>query len=185
MAFFVISEEPAGFALIGYSPSSHAANLLAVEARNADAIAPERVRIVDGSNLAALEALPVCMACDNPAAASAMLAAFDRLYRPNGIDDAAEGMERLRNQREFIILAYPGKESTPAEIAEQWRGDVRSRDAGELNADALATVAVLYAFANASYLANGLRGIDWREFDLYEESPTWRLYIEERRPESD
>lgn len=58
--FFVISEEPAGFTLLGYSNSSGYANKLAAEERKADCIAPERVRVIDGLDESTIRALPTC-----------------------------------------------------------------------------------------------------------------------------
>lgn len=111
-------------------------------------------------------------------------------YAVTGLDCSAEGMERLRNQREFILLAYPGAGTTAAEVGEQWRGDVRSRDAGERNPDALATVAVLWAAAYAGSLNRELRDVRNQleleteeagelgaEFDA--PSFAFRLYVEE------
>lgn len=48
-------------------------------------------------------------------------------YDVTGLDCAADGMERLRDQSEFILLAYVGgADETPDSVLEQWLGDVQS-----------------------------------------------------------
>lgn len=45
-------------------------------------------------------------------------------YQVNTLETCAQGFERLRYHSEFILLAYPGKESTPKEVLEQFLDDV-------------------------------------------------------------
>lgn len=49
-------------------------------------------------------------------------------YEISGVDDSADGMERLRSQSEFILLAYPGEQydMTPAELAAEWILDIQT-----------------------------------------------------------
>lgn len=47
-------------------------------------------------------------------------------FSVSSVDDSAEGMERLRDQSEFILLAYPGEGAKPAELTEQWSADLDS-----------------------------------------------------------
>lgn len=48
-------------------------------------------------------------------------------YSVTGLDCAADGMERLRDQSEFILLAYVGgADETPDSVLEQWLDDVQS-----------------------------------------------------------
>jgi hypothetical protein len=47
-------------------------------------------------------------------------------YEVTTFDDSADGMERLRNQDEFILLAYVGRGTTVAEVREQFLSDIQS-----------------------------------------------------------
>jgi hypothetical protein len=48
-------------------------------------------------------------------------------YQVTTLDCAAEGMERLRDQSEFILLAYAsGADIAPDDILEQWLGDLQA-----------------------------------------------------------
>ena len=47
-------------------------------------------------------------------------------YAITGMDSAADGMERLRNWNEFILLAYPAGDSTVSDLREQWQADLDS-----------------------------------------------------------
>lgn len=75
-------------------------------------------------------------------------------FSVSSLDDSAHGMERLRDQSEFIVLAYPSAESTPAELAEQWTRDMDSGDMGDGFGYALAgDVIRQWAADNAESLA--------------------------------
>ncbi len=47
------------------------------------------------------------------------------------LDTSADGMERLRNQDEFILLAYGDSTSTPVGLIHDWKADVQSCDRGD------------------------------------------------------
>lgn len=49
-------------------------------------------------------------------------------YHVTSLDCSAEGMERLRSQSEFILLAYAGQESTPEDVLRDLREDLDSCD---------------------------------------------------------
>ena len=52
-------------------------------------------------------------------------------YSVTGLDCSAEGMERLRDWNERILIAYPDGGSSPADLAEQWIRDMDSSDQGD------------------------------------------------------
>lgn len=47
-------------------------------------------------------------------------------YQVTSLDCSAEGMERLRSQSEFILLAYLGPDSSPEDIFRELRDDIQS-----------------------------------------------------------
>lgn len=119
-------------------------------------------------------------------------------YTVSGLDCSAEGMERLRDQSEFILLAYPDADATPESLAAEWIRDMESSDQGDgFDYDAAALAIRRYCEAatesgylpaklteNASYIGgNNPTGLDLDESDF--ESAPFRLYVTDNAPESD
>lgn len=104
-------------------------------------------------------------------------------YRVELLETCAAGFERLRNRNQFILLAYPGRDSTPAEIAEQWDSDIDSCSRPDGFAYHAAAKAVAdWAEANESTLAAELAALEWPADPDAEdspdfESPAFRLYV--------
>lgn len=74
------------------------------------------------------EALAVWLAESNPLAFAEMTGTR---YVASRFDVSADGMEPLRSQSEFILLAYPGEGSTPEDIANEWQNDINRVERGE------------------------------------------------------
>lgn len=122
-------------------------------------------------------------------------------YAVTGVDDSADGMERLRNQDEFILLAYPNADSTPAELGEQWLADIDSAALAEDSDFAGIESAVRQYVAEATesgYLAHKLAeaarieaeaklAAERGDFDApdFEPGIAFRLYVRDNAPESD
>lgn len=107
-------------------------------------------------------------------------------YSVTSMDASAEGMERLRNQDEFILLAYVGKDSILEEIANDWHQDIESCDRFE-GFDYSAAHAAVDEFVKENRealdrsiadIAHELPDEDSDEFDPDMESPCLRLYVE-------
>ena len=110
-------------------------------------------------------------------------------YIVTGMDSAADGMERLRNWNECILLAYPAGDSTVSDLREQWQADLDACEredgfdyeaareaiatycgecAGDLERE-LSAVALYESGCNAS----GLPADEWDD----SESFAFRLYV--------
>lgn len=48
------------------------------------------------------------------------------IYEVTRFDNSAPGMEPLRDQDEFILIAYLGEDMAPLEILAQWQEDIDS-----------------------------------------------------------
>jgi hypothetical protein len=117
-------------------------------------------------------------------------------YSVTGLDCSAEGMERLRDQSEFILLAYPGADTTPDDLAADWIRDMDSSDQGEgfdYDAAEQAIRAYVIEATESGYLgvslaenAAYLRGETREESDDGEpESAPFRLYVRDNAPDAD
>lgn len=118
-------------------------------------------------------------------------------YSVSGIDDSADGMERLRNQDEFILLAYPNSETTPDELAAAWIQDIQSHaqpDGFDYDAAEHAIREYVAEATESGYLPAKLGGLAIYEsiaadepdsFDDFEQGVTFRLYVRDNAPESD
>jgi hypothetical protein len=101
-------------------------------------------------------------------------------YTVTTFDDSAEGMERLRDQSEFILLAYPSKDSTPDDILQQFVDDIQTCDRFD-GFDYDAAREAVIAWYDSDTVARVLGWIDWPESDddigddFY---PVFRLYVE-------
>ena len=132
--------------------------------------------------------------------AAAFESACGARYSVSGMDSAAEGMERLRDQSEFILLAYPAPDSTPESLADEWAADLDSvaRPDG-FGFDLAESVVRAWAAANADYLKRELEqsalwqsgcnpsGLDCDDWDSPDATVTFRLYVrdESTYPESE
>lgn len=97
------------------------------------------------------------------------------------IDVSADGMERLRNWNESILLAYPAADATPDSLAEDWIRDMSSSDQGDgFSYDAAEHAIRAYVAEMADYLAglikeHGASSADIASEDF--ESAPFRLYL--------
>lgn len=101
-------------------------------------------------------------------------------FEVTSLDASAEGMERLRNQSEFILLAYPSPYDTPAAIAEQWAADVDACERPDGFGFALCRDAVrTWAAQNSEYIAATLASLRdvWEGDDAEDSAPAFRLYV--------
>jgi hypothetical protein len=105
-------------------------------------------------------------------------------YSVNSLETCADGFERLRSWREFILCAYvsPSKDTTPEELCEQWESDLgaimreSSFDYGR------ATAAIrAYVTDNRRRLDSELRAVPMCEEEEAEEAESvcFRLYVED------
>ena len=46
-------------------------------------------------------------------------------YEITSLDDSADGMERLRDQDEFILIASPSRGDTPADLGREFESDLQ------------------------------------------------------------
>ena len=106
-------------------------------------------------------------------------------YVINTFDDSAPGMERLRYQSEFILLAYPREDSTPEDIRQRWLDDIQSCARPDyFNYDAARQAVLDWCDENTFRLSSALEYLQselegkWDDIDDYGESPTFRLYVE-------
>lgn len=120
-------------------------------------------------------------------------------YAVTGLDCSVEGMERLRDQSEFILLAYPGEryDMAPAELAEDWICDMNGADCGDgLNYDAAEHAIRTYAEESAEYLTavlesrrqavrQALADANGDSDGFEPDWPPFRLYVRDNAPESD
>lgn len=113
-------------------------------------------------------------------------------YSVTGVDDSADGMERLRDQSEFILIAYASGGEELAEISEQWIRDIDSTDRGggfDYDAAELAVRSYAEEATESGYLdaligrARDAAGDDESAEEM--ESTTLRLYVRDNAPESD
>jgi hypothetical protein len=120
-------------------------------------------------------------------------------YAVTGLDCSAEGMERLRDQSEFILLAYPGEryDMAPAELAEDWICDMNGADCGDgFNYNAAEHAIRTYAEESAEYLTavlesrrqavrQALADANGDSDGFEPDWPPFRLYVRDNAPESD
>jgi hypothetical protein len=98
-------------------------------------------------------------------------------YTVTTFDDSADGMERLRNQSEFILLAYPASDSTPDDVLQQFIDDIQSCDRFD-GFDYDAARAAVNEWYDSDMLARVLQSTEWPDDDESEWWPTFRLYVE-------
>ena len=102
-------------------------------------------------------------------------------YIVNTFDDSAHGMERLRHQSEFILVAYPWEDSGLDDIRQQWLDDIQScaRPDG-FEYDAARQAVLDWCDENTVRLSNSLHYLQSELDDMseYDESPAFRLYVE-------
>lgn len=114
-------------------------------------------------------------------------------YSVTGVDDSAEGMERLRDQSEFILIAYASDDSTPDDLAEQWSADIGATAQPDgFDYDAAESAVRTYCRESADYLqalidsAVAIERRDAEErrrsFDM-DDAPPLRLYVRDNAPE--
>jgi hypothetical protein len=114
-------------------------------------------------------------------------------YRVNSTDDSAEGMERLRSQREFILLADPA-DYTLGDLERQWIDDLDGGGERQEGFDYAAAEAAIrdYVKGNGEALQAALEarrrmiaaeaeraGVEELEEDYFAELPPFRLYVED------
>lgn len=104
-------------------------------------------------------------------------------YTVNSFDDSASGMERLRYQSEFILLAYPHKDSDCADIRQQWLDDIQSCCHPDgFDYEAASAAVNEWCDYNGERISHALGALHREGFALCEEyeceGPVFRLYIE-------
>lgn len=104
-------------------------------------------------------------------------------YVINTFDDSAPGMERLRHQSEFILLAYPSTDSGLDDIRQQWIDDIQScARPDDFDYDAARDAVNDWCDDNASRMLHALGALHQEGFaiaDEYDhEGPCLRLYVE-------
>ncbi len=100
-------------------------------------------------------------------------------YTVNECDASADGMERLRNQDEFILISGATADShDPRAIFEGFLEDIQScARPDEFDYDACEkALHDWFDESGASDIKDALRYIDWREIDEFE-GVTVRLYV--------
>ena len=118
-----------------------------------------------------------------------------KLYSVSGLDTAAEGMERLRDQSEFILLAYPTADSSVAEIEAAWLQDISGTDMGDgFDYDGAESAVREYVKEHADAIAaelDSLAAMERRDceerskpYHSDAESFTFRLYVRDNHRES-
>lgn len=107
-------------------------------------------------------------------------------YAVNSMDDSADGMERLRSQSEFILLAYPKVGETVETLRDEWIADLDSCMRPDGFDFAAAEQAIRdYCEERSDYLVRCLADLpaepddDADEPDFDESPVTFRLYVEE------
>lgn len=133
-------------------------------------------------------------------------------YTVSGLDCSADGMERLRDQSEFILLADPSPsdpdEATPAALCEQWIADLDSvmredgfdyqqaesairtyceeaTESGYLPAKLAERRAMLEEATRQAAEAGELDENGELSEEFFAELPAFRLYVRDNAPESD
>lgn len=115
-------------------------------------------------------------------------------YDVTGMDCSADGMERLRDRDETILLAYASGDASPADIAEQWESDADSCDRGDsFDPEAAAEAVQAWAADNGDLIARQLgdframadRGeLNWNDESAAEfDSAAMRLYVRDQWPD--
>lgn len=106
-------------------------------------------------------------------------------YSVSRFDDSADGLEPLRRQSEFILLAYPGEFDSELELLESWLSDIDSceRFAGFDYAAARRAVES-WVRSNVHVIRQALANVeawpeDWEDWGI-----TFRLYVEVSEEES-
>lgn len=101
-------------------------------------------------------------------------------YRINGVDDSADGMERLRSQSEIILLAYPHEGDSPLFLQQSWLEDLDSCERPEGFDYAAADSAIrAYCRESADYLRRLLQSATPGDPEGGETDPRpFRLYME-------
>lgn len=105
----------------------------------------------------------------------------DARYTVTGFDAAVDGMERLRNQDEFILLAYPSADSTVADLRSQWESDLQVCDRPDgFDYDAARATIAEFCEERADYLRSEILSLSlyMPEEELEDcEGATFRLYV--------
>ena len=106
-------------------------------------------------------------------------------YTVTSFDNSVSGMERLRNQSEFILLAYPWEDSVPVDIRRQWVDDIQSCDRfdGFDYEAAREAVNEWYNESGEDIVAHAIAYLNsqvesWDDVEFSDESPVFRLYVE-------
>lgn len=75
-------------------------------------------------------------------------------YQVTSLEICAQGMERLRNRDEFILVSYAWRGATAPELARDWEGDLRAVDRGDsFDWDSAYACLQMFAHSNADSIA--------------------------------
>lgn len=100
-------------------------------------------------------------------------------YTVNGIDDSADGMERLRSHTEVILLAYPHKGDSPSFLEQSWLEDLDNCAAPDgFDYDAAIACIRNYCKLESAYLFGALESATEGRDDGETEPRPYRLYLD-------
>lgn len=115
-------------------------------------------------------------------------------YEVTSLDCAADGMERLRNRDEFILLAYPTADSSLDDIESEWLGDINATAQPDgFDYDAAAEAVRAYVRDNGDSILAELESLAamerrdceerGRPYHSDAESFTFRIYVRDSESE--
>ena len=100
-------------------------------------------------------------------------------YDVTRFDDSVDGMEPLRNQDEFILLASAHREYQLSDLREQWHDDIESCDRFEgFDYDAAHAAVDHYCDCNVIDLAMRLGQLENPDYCDEDGYATFRLYVQ-------
>lgn len=109
-----------------------------------------------------------------------------RVYSVTGRDCCAEGFERLRSQAEFILLAYPGRDSTADSILAELEADLDSvmRPDGFDYEAAERALREWFAEGGAEWIRGSLAGLEWPSEEEEPAGLFFGIYVTEEESDS-
>lgn len=102
-------------------------------------------------------------------------------HQVTSLEICADGMERLRNQSEWILLAYASGPADVESVLSEWRADFMNAPESWGETAALAALDIWADNGGRDLIARELESVRWGEWEG--ESIPCRLYIE-HAPES-
>lgn len=86
------------------------------------------------------------------------------MYEVTSMDICCQGFERLRNQSEFLLVAYPDAKATPDSLMAEWLSDIQACARPDaFDYDAAESAVRTYVDGSRDAISRALASLEWPE----------------------